>query len=99
MNNNDKRLVKRLCGALNDDNRMEIVSMLFLEEMNASQIVEKVAVGQSTVSYDMKILVDSGLVKCRKQEKHKYYSINKEMLKEILRLSEMVKKQLDLEEE
>jgi ArsR family transcriptional regulator len=49
-------------------------------------LLEKVEVGQSTLSHHMKILVDSGVVSARKQGKWTYYSISADGSKNAARL-------------
>jgi len=45
-------------------------------EKCACVLLEKVNVGQSTLSHHMKILIDSGVVSARKEGKWTYYSIS-----------------------
>jgi ArsR family transcriptional regulator len=52
------------------------LSLLQSGEKCACVLLEKVNVGQSTLSHHMKILVDSGIVNARKDGKWTYYSIN-----------------------
>ncbi len=64
--------------ALCDETRLMILDILKGGEKCACIILEKVNVGQSTLSHHMKILVDSGIVSSRKDGKWTYYSINNE---------------------
>lgn len=76
--------------ALSDETRLKIIDMLSCGEMCACDILELVNIGQSTLSYHMKILVDSGLVIGVKDGSWMRYSIEKEKSKElILFLSEV----------
>jgi ArsR family transcriptional regulator len=61
-----------------DENRLMILEMLQGGEKCACILLEKVPVGQSTLSHHMKILVDSGIVLARKDGKWTHYSINGE---------------------
>ncbi|MGS0745984.1 ArsR/SmtB family transcription factor [Syntrophomonas erecta subsp. sporosyntropha] len=48
--------------ALSDETRLKIIDMLSCGEMCACDILEKFSISQSTLSYHMKILTESGLV-------------------------------------
>ena len=66
--------------ALGDPNRLEILRILHEEEeLCAGDLLEKVAVVQSTLSHHMKTLTESGLVAERKQGRWTYYRIVPEM--------------------
>jgi ArsR family transcriptional regulator len=58
-----------------DDTRLKILEILRSGEISASKLLERVNVGQSTLSHHMKILVESGIVTVRKAHRWKYYSI------------------------
>ena len=62
--------------ALADETRLEILQMLHEEELCACKIQEHFAITQPTLSYHMKILVQSGLVIGRKDGLWMHYSIN-----------------------
>lgn len=62
--------------ALSDETRLKIVDMLSCGELCACDILNCVDISQSTLSYHMKILTDSGLVLGRKDGSWIRYSIN-----------------------
>lgn len=64
------------CKALSDENRLSIIEMLTKGEKCACCLLETLDVTQPTLSHHMKILVDSGMVKARKEGRWQYYSIN-----------------------
>jgi ArsR family transcriptional regulator len=66
------RVFKAFC----DETRLAVLELLLSGEKCACVLLEKVDVGQSTLSHHMKILVDSGVVSARKQGKWTYYSIS-----------------------
>lgn len=68
------RVFKAFC----DEKRLAILEMLRSGEKCACVLQENLPVGQSTLSYHMKILCDSGVVTPRKEGKWTYYSINEE---------------------
>ena len=59
-----------------DETRLMALSLLQSGEKCACVLLEKVSVEQPTLSYHMKILVDSGVVIARKEGKWTYYSIS-----------------------
>ncbi|MEF9989024.1 MAG: metalloregulator ArsR/SmtB family transcription factor [Christensenellaceae bacterium] len=61
-----------------DQNRLRIIELLTSGEKCACVLLEKVQIGQSTLSHHMKILVDSGIVCARKEGKWTHYSISNE---------------------
>ncbi|HAN20446.1 MAG: transcriptional regulator [Clostridiales bacterium GWF2_36_10] len=60
-----------------DENRLKILAMLQDGEKCACKILEKMEIGQSTLSHHMKILVDSGVVEARNEGKWTHYSLSK----------------------
>lgn len=68
-------ILKVLC----DDTRLSILSMLSKNEMNGCEINRAFACTQPTISYHMKLLVDAGLVRSRKEGCAVVYSINMEI--------------------
>ena len=60
-----------------DETRLMVLELLQSGEKCACILLEKVNVGQSTLSHHMKILVASGIVNARKDGKWTYYSLNK----------------------
>ena len=62
--------------AYSDITRLKILELLREGEKSATELLEKVGSGQSTLSHHMKILIDSEAVIARKEHKWTYYSIN-----------------------
>ena len=63
--------------ALSDPKRLRIVDMLSAGELCACEILEGFEVCQSTLSHDMKVLAEAGLVDGRRDGKNIYYSLNR----------------------
>jgi ArsR family transcriptional regulator, arsenate/arsenite/antimonite-responsive transcriptional repressor len=61
-----------------DENRLMILELLRSGEKCACVLLEKLEIGQSTLSYHMKILCDSGVVENRQEGKWTYYKISGE---------------------
>ncbi len=70
--------------ALSDETRLKIIDMLSCGEMCACHILEAFSISQSTLSYHMKILSDSGLVNARRDGAWMRYTLNKERTDELL---------------
>lgn len=66
--------------ALGDDNRLKIMTTLLKGEMCGCRLLECFAISQPTLSHHMKILIDCGLVKARKDGKWHFYSPNCEVI-------------------
>ena len=65
-------ILKTLC----DETRLHILSMLSQTEMNACEINRAFACTQPTISYHMRLLVDTELVLARREGCQVIYSIN-----------------------
>ncbi len=66
--------------ALSDPKRLKIVDMLSCGEMCACVILESFHITQPTLSHDMRVLLEAGLVRDRREGKNTYYSLNREAL-------------------
>ncbi|HHY27371.1 MAG TPA: winged helix-turn-helix transcriptional regulator [Desulfitobacterium dehalogenans] len=62
--------------AFSDSNRLKILRTLQYGERCACEILEDLAISQSTLSHHMKILCDSGIVNYRRQGKWMFYSLS-----------------------
>ena len=68
----------KICRALGDPNRLQIVQMLSGGEMCACRLLEHFQITQPTLSHHMKILCQAGLVAGRKDGKWMRYSLKSE---------------------
>lgn len=66
----------RIFKALSDGSRLKIIDMLSCGERCACDILEHFDFTQPTLSHHMKVLIDCGLVKCRKDGLWSYYSLD-----------------------
>ena len=71
---NSARVFKALC----DEKRLGILQLLLDGEKCACVLLEKLNFTQSGLSYQMKILCESGLVKGRREGKWVHYSIDRQ---------------------
>jgi ArsR family transcriptional regulator len=62
--------------AFSDPSRLKIIDILSCGEKCACELLEKFNFTQPTLSHHMKILMDSGLVECRKEGLWSHYSLN-----------------------
>ncbi len=63
---------------LSDESRIQILERLREKEQCGLELLESVKIAQSTLSHHMKVLCGAGIVRCRKQGKKIYYSLNRE---------------------
>lgn len=70
--------------AVSDETRLKILDMLSCGEMCACDILEKFSISQSTLSYHMKILTESGLIHAVRDGAWMRYTLNKEKVDETL---------------
>lgn len=73
----------QLFKALADETRLKIIELLSNGEMCACELLENFKITQPTLSYHMKLLCDSGLVKGRREGAWMYYSNNSLTLADI----------------
>jgi len=73
---NQYEIHARIFKALSDPNRLKIIEILSCGERCACDIQSYFAFTQPTLSHHMKILMESGLVVCRKEGLWSHYSLN-----------------------
>ena len=61
--------------AISDPKRLRIVDMLSCGELCACQLLDAFQITQPTLSHDMKVLLQAGLVRDRREGKNTYYSL------------------------
>ncbi len=59
-----------------DEKRLQILELLRSGEKCACKLLEDLDIGQSSLSYHMKILVESGVVESRQEGKWTHYKIS-----------------------
>ena len=82
--------VSKICKALSDSNRLQIVQMLTDGEKCGCKLLEAFDITQPTLSHHMKILCDCGLVNDKKVGKWHHYSLNCITLKEFKNYIELI---------
>lgn len=68
---------------ISEETRLKIIDMLSCGEMCACEILEKLSITQSTLSYHMNLLTKSGLVFARKDGSWMRYGLNESKFKEL----------------
>lgn len=63
--------------ALSDEKRLCILALLKNGEKCACVLIDEMGIGQSALSYHMKILCDSGIVESRQDGKWTHYRLSK----------------------
>ena len=66
-----------------DPKRLKIIDMLSNGELCACKILEEFQITQPTLSHDMKLLSDIGIVNARKEGKWMHYSLNMDKMNDI----------------
>ena len=66
----------KILKAISDPKRLRIVDMLSCGELCACKILEAFQITQPTLSHDMRVLIDAGVVKDRKEGKNTFYSLD-----------------------
>ena len=67
-----------------DVTRLKIVSSLAISEMCVTDLSIMLNLNQTTVSHQLRILKDVGVVKCKRQGKIIFYSLRSELINDIL---------------
>lgn len=68
----DAIIFKALC----DEKRLKILNLLRSGEKCACVLIDNMSIGQSTLSYHMKVLCDSGIVVSRQEGKWTHYRLS-----------------------
>ncbi|MCR1898588.1 metalloregulator ArsR/SmtB family transcription factor [Irregularibacter muris] len=66
----------KIIKALSDPNRLKIIDILSCGERCACDILEHFDFTQPTLSHHMKVLMECGIVECRKEGLWSHYSLN-----------------------
>lgn len=69
---NNAKIFKALC----DEQRLKILDLLRTGKKCGCELLENVEIGQSSLSYHMKILVESGIVESEQHGKWVHYNIS-----------------------
>ena len=70
----------KILKAISDPKRLRIVDMLSCGELCACKILEAFHITQPTLSHDMKVLIEAGIVKDRREGKNIFYALDQDRL-------------------
>lgn len=70
----------KMLKAMSDPKRLRIVDMLSCGELCACEILEAFHITQPTLSHDMRVLAEAGIVQDRREGKNIYYRLNAQNL-------------------
>jgi ArsR family transcriptional regulator len=70
--------------ALSDETRLEIMERLKEGEQCVCDLTDALKTGQSRLSFHLKVLKDAGLITDRPEGRWIYYSLNAEVLEELV---------------
>ena len=70
----------KILKAISDPKRLSIVDMLSCGELCACKILEAFHITQPTLSHDMRVLIEAGIVNDRREGKNIFYSLDQERL-------------------
>ena len=78
----------RIFKVMSDPKRLKIIDMLSEGELCACKILEEFHITQPTLSHDMKLMCDLGIVKARKEGKWMQYSLDIDVMNEVYKTVE-----------
>ena len=70
----------KILKAISEPKRLRIVDMLSCGELCGCEILEAFHITQPTLSHDMRVLIEAGIVNDRRAGKNIFYSLNEERL-------------------
>ena len=73
----------KMLKAISEPKCLRIVDMLSCGELCACKILEAFNITQPTLSHDMRVLVEAGIVQDRREGKNIYYTLKKEALSQM----------------
>lgn len=73
----------KILKVISEETRLKIIDMISCGEMCACDILDKLSISQSTLSYHMNLLTNSGLVDVRKDGTWMKYKLNEKKFDEL----------------
>ena len=70
---------------LGDPTRIKLLALITASEMRVSHIADALAMGQSAISHQLRVLRDARLVKFRKEGKEAWYSLDDDHVVKLMR--------------
>ncbi|EDO1241676.1 winged helix-turn-helix transcriptional regulator [Listeria monocytogenes] len=82
--------LSKIMKAIAEPNRLQILDMISTGEKCACDILDDFNFTQPTLSHHMKVLIEAGIVKARKDGKWQYYSLITENIEEFQELTNQI---------
>lgn len=82
------QIIVKFIKIIGDETRLSIIYLLKGREMNASKIQNTLKRSQSTISQQLKIMVDAGIITSRRDGVNKYYSIKDSKIQKVITVLE-----------
>lgn len=82
--------ISRQLKALSDPKRLKITDMLSCGEICACEILDYFQITQPTLSHDMRVLMDAGIVTSRRDGKNIYYSLETDNLRNLVQTLDQI---------
>jgi len=70
--------------AIADDTRRDILSLLSKSDTTAGDIASKFSISKPAISNHLKILIEADLVRVKKVQQNRIYSLNKNEIKKMI---------------
>ena len=70
--------------AIADDIRRDILSLLSKSDTTAGDIADKFSITKPAISNNLKILIEADLVRVKKVQQNRIYSLNKKEIKKMI---------------
>ena len=83
------RKLARFFSALSDETRIKIIDLLSSREMTVNEIREVIGTSLPAISYQLRILLTSDLVKYEKRGRKKFFRLADDHVKHILQESQV----------
>lgn len=90
MFNTKKELIPRAATffkVVGDETRMKILCSIAADELCVNDIAQSVEMTKSAVSHQLKLLREEGLVKCRRDGKNIFYSLDDQHVVDLLEIA------------
>ena len=79
--NNIFLMQANICKTLANPRRLEIIEALHDDELNATQLIQKIGISKANLSQHMSILIQKGVVLSRREGLNVYYKLSDERIK------------------
>jgi ArsR family transcriptional regulator len=83
----DAQALARALKALGDSKRLRMAQEIATAgELSCGQVAERFDLSQPTISHHLRILADAGVLTVREAGQHRFISVNRQVIRELVRL-------------